>query len=244
MYFSYNIYMDKRVLKIIKIIIVNLITSMRIVGAFILPFVYYKNGVNVAAAMMIILFLTDAVDGYLARKFNVSTFFGCILDAFSDKLLNAVAFVILSINYNFLLAPLIIEIAILYTNYSTYRYGGNVQSSKIGKIKTTILDICVILSLIVLGLPTLHLNYVIIRRIIVITDILIYAFGFIIILACIAALYDYMMKNRDARRNPKCFEIKYEEKNRKPFSLIKKQLFDTEYYKKHKNESILRQFYL
>ena len=39
-------------------------------------------------------------------------------------------------------------------------------------------------------------------------------------------------------------DIKYEEKNRKPIKLIFKQLFDTDYYKKHRTESIMKQLYL
>ena len=63
------------------------------------------------------------------------------------------------------------------------------------------------------------------------------------IVADLIALKDYMDRNKEARGNPKAMEIKYEEKNRKSFSLIKKQLFDTDYYLKHKNESIMKQLY-
>ena len=38
--------------------------------------------------------------------------------------------------------------------------------------------------------------------------------------------------------------IKYEEKNRKSIKLIIKQLFDTNYYIKHKDEPIMKQFYI
>ena len=117
---------------------------IRLIGAFILPFIYFKHGVNYASIYIIILFLSDAIDGFLARLLNASTFFGSSLDALSDKLLNAVSFIILGIEYNILLAPLTIEVAIMYTSYSTYRYGGNVKSSVTGKIKTIVLDIAVI----------------------------------------------------------------------------------------------------
>ena len=41
-----------------------------------------------------------------------------MLDAFSDKLLNGISFIILGIEYNIMFAPLILELSILYTNYS------------------------------------------------------------------------------------------------------------------------------
>ena len=141
--------MTKKSLKTIKLILINSITITRLIGSLILPFVYYKYGASLVSLFIIILFLTDAIDGFLARKLKCSTFFGSILDACSDKLLNAISFIILSLEYTIMLAPLIIEISIMYTIYSTYRYGGNVQASRIGKNKTIILDIFVILSFII-----------------------------------------------------------------------------------------------
>ena len=139
-------------LKIIELVFVNLITTTRLLGAFALPFIYVYHGPSVCALITIILFLTDAIDGFLARRLKISTFLGSMLDAFSDKLLNGISFIILGIEYNIMFAPLILELSILYTNYSTYRFGGNVQSSIIGKIKTVILDIFVILSFALLSL--------------------------------------------------------------------------------------------
>ena len=237
---SYNIHMGK----IVKLIIVNLITITRLIGAIVLPIVYFKFGANFTALYIIILFLTDAIDGFLARLFKVSTFFGCIMDAGSDKLLNTISFIILGLEYNIMIAPLVIEISILYTNYSTYRYGGNVQSSLIGKIKTVVLDVFVILSFVLLALPTLKINSKFINNIIGATDFTIHIFGFIILIACLIALFDYLGKNKIARVNPKSVQIKKEKRKRKSFKQIINDLFDTEYYKEHRNESIMRQFYL
>ena len=226
-----------------KLIIVNLVTSIRLIGAIALPFVYYKYGVTQAAVFIIILFLTDTIDGLLARTLHVSTFFGSVMDAVSDKLLNAIAFIILGLEYNIMIAPLAIEVAIMYTSYSTYRYGGNVQSSVTGKIKTVVLDVFVILSFVLLALPTLHVKKYFIIKLISLTDFLIHIFGFIILLACLIALVDYMGKNKIARSNPKAMINKYKEKKKKPAKMIISHLFDIEYYKEHKNESIAEQFY-
>ena len=139
--------------------------------------------------------------------------------------------------------PIVIEIAILYTMYSTYRYGGNVQSSFTGKVKTAVVDAVVVLSFLLISLPAFNINSEFINYLIRNTESYIYVFGFIMIVADMIALSDYTQKNKEARNNPKAMEIKYEEKNKKPFKLIKKQLFDTDYYLKHKNESIMKQLY-
>lgn len=236
--------MKKKMGKYIKLIIVNLITIIRLIGAFILPFVYYKQGISASAVFIIILFLTDAIDGLFARTFKVCTFFGSGMDAISDKLLNTISFIILGIEYNVMIAPLSIEIAILYTSYSTYRYGGNIKASIIGKIKTIILDFFVILSFVLLALPTLKNKTYFILKLINLTDLTIHIFAFIILIACLITLFDYLGKNKIARMNPKANEIKNEQKTRKPFKKIIKTIFDTDYYQKHKNESILKQFYI
>ena len=236
--------MKKNIIKIIKLVIVNLFTIIRLIGAFCLPFIYYNHGVSETAVFIIILFLTDAIDGLLARTLKASTFFGSAMDALSDKLLNGISFIILGLEYNIMIAPLAIEIAILYTAYSTYRYGGNVKSTIIGKIKTVILDIFVILSFILLSLPTLKIDKLFVNKLIGSTPLIIHIFGFIILISCLIALVDYMGKNKISRSNPKAIENKLKEKHKKPFKLIVKNIFDTKYYKEHRDESIVEQFYI
>lgn len=235
--------MKKNSIKALKLVLINTITIIRLIGAFILPFIYQKYGASIVSIIIILLFLTDTIDGFLARHLHASTFFGSILDGASDKILNAISFIILGLNYNIMFTPIVIEIAILYTMYSTYRYGGNVQSSFTGKVKTAIVDAVVVLSFLLISLPAFNINSEFINYLIRNTESYIYVFGFIMIVADMIALSDYTQKNKEARNNPKAMEIKYEEKNKKPFKLIKKQLFDTDYYLKHKNESIMKQLY-
>lgn len=230
-------------LKIIELVFINLITTTRLLGAFALPFIYVYHGPSVCALITIILFLTDAIDGFLARRLKISTFLGSMLDAFSDKLLNGISFIILGIEYNIMFAPLILELSILYTNYSTYRFGGNVQSSIIGKIKTVILDIFVILSFALLSLNAFNTNNNIIKYLIENTNIYINIFGCIITIVCIVALLDYMKKNKKTRINPEFTHVKFQNRKRKTFKELMNNLIDTKYYVKHKNEAIMKQFY-
>ncbi len=236
--------MNKKVLKTIELILVNTITMTRLIGAVILPFIYYYYGASIVSIIIICLFLTDTIDGFLARKLKVSTFFGSLIDGISDKLLNFISFILLGFINIFMFLPLIIEISIIYTMYSTYRYGGNVQSSKTGKIKTIILDICVILSFILISLPLFKSKLSIINFLIINTDIIITILSFITLTSCLITLFDYMKKNNETRENPKSIKIKYENKSKKPVKLIVKELFDTKYYSEHKNESIMKQFYI
>ncbi len=104
--------MGKKVVKIIELIVINSITALRLIGSFMLPFLYNKYGASFTSIIIIILFLTDLIDGFLARKLNCSTFFGSIMDAFCDKLLYFSAYIILGLICNCMFAPLIIEIAI------------------------------------------------------------------------------------------------------------------------------------
>ncbi len=45
------------------------------------------NGKNIALVILIISFLTDVLDGFIARKFNMITDLGKVLDPLADKLM-------------------------------------------------------------------------------------------------------------------------------------------------------------
>ena len=228
--------------KIVELVIVNLITLTRLVGALLLPLIYVKYGPSICAIWTIVLFATDAIDGFLARTLKISTFFGSAMDGISDKLLNGISFIILGLQY-IMIPPLILELAIMSTIYSTYRFGGNIQSSKTGKIKTIILDVCVILSFILMSLPALKIKGTIINHLVHNTSGYIILLGCIITIASIITLIDYNKKNKNTRNNKKLTHIKYQHRIKKNTKEVINDLFDTEYYVKHKNEPIIKQFY-
>ena len=76
--------------KIVELVIVNLITLTRLVGALLLPLIYIKYGPSICAIWTIVLFATDAIDGFLARTLKISTFFGSAMDGISDSFESAV----------------------------------------------------------------------------------------------------------------------------------------------------------
>ena len=62
-------------------------------------------------------------------------------------------------------------------------------------------------------------------------------------IASIITLIDYNKKNKNTRNNKKLTHIKYQHRIKKTTKEVINDLFDTEYYVKHKNEPIIKQFY-
>ena len=64
----------------------------------------------IAGVLFIIASLTDFLDGYIARKYNMVTDFGKMIDAISDKLLTNTVLVVLACNQ--LISPIIAVVII------------------------------------------------------------------------------------------------------------------------------------
>ena len=129
--------------KYIKFTIVNLITFSRVLGSVILPIIYFTKGIESLAFFVIVLFLTDMIDGKLSRFWKVESFLGSIMDAVSDKLFAFVMLAIITYEYPYMFIVLALECVIFVINTLAFSENKNVQSSKMGKVKTVILDICV-----------------------------------------------------------------------------------------------------
>ena len=78
--------------------IANLITLLRIALIPVLVGVFYsgiKYNNNIAAFIFIAAALTDWLDGYLARKYNMESSFGAFLDPVADKLMVSTVLILL-----------------------------------------------------------------------------------------------------------------------------------------------------
>ena len=76
----------------------NKLTLLRVllIPVFILCFYIPVRGANLfAAAIFLLAYLTDIFDGLLARKYNIITDFGKLMDPIADKLLSCSAFIML-----------------------------------------------------------------------------------------------------------------------------------------------------
>lgn len=66
--------------------IVNGITFYRLIAAPALLFLVIENRLDIFKWFLALSFFTDAIDGYLARRFNVFSLFGSKLDSVADDL--------------------------------------------------------------------------------------------------------------------------------------------------------------
>lgn len=137
-----------------KLIATNLVTSIRIFGALAIVPVFLKYGGLVAAGLLGTVFLTDAIDGKMARNFKTSTFFGASLDAIADKLSGIMSLLALLFATKLALIPIISELSILAINIEKYKHKQNVQSSFLGKLKTCALSLEIVLAFLVTGLES------------------------------------------------------------------------------------------
>lgn len=136
----------------------NIITLTRIALIPILVIFYYLpfSWVNIACGLVFaIACATDWLDGYLARKFDQSTALGAFLDPVADKLIVAVALVLLCVsNTNpWLTIPAIViicrEIVISALREWMAELGkrSNVAVSYVGKVKTAMQMLAILILL-------------------------------------------------------------------------------------------------
>lgn len=133
----------------------NIITISRIIS-LILGFIFFLNNKIVLSIFFYVYGgISDAFDGYFARKLSAYTKFGQYLDAISDKLYFLSLIIILLIYGNYLvILPLIMEIIISIVNYLILKKNKKVFTERVGKFKTTLLMIDLII-----GVLAIKINY-------------------------------------------------------------------------------------
>ncbi|MFA7120299.1 MAG: CDP-alcohol phosphatidyltransferase family protein [Bacilli bacterium] len=226
-------------------IIVNSITMIRVIGTFLLPIASVILSTWGLIIYLIIILLTDAIDGFLARKLNSSTLFGSLLDTIADKLLGIAALAILTKYYFIMIFPIIIETFIMLINTRGALRGAITESSSIGKIKTWILGIAIVLGFLTISTPELlnNINNNILSAILnYIND---NSHSIMNILASITAgaglivAYDYhsQIRKDTLKTKGEGFEIKTIKFKKKKEILF--ALFDTEFYNNTRNEPLI-----
>lgn len=105
----------------------------------------------IAGLLFIIASLTDFVDGYIARKYDLITDFGKMLDAIADKVLvNSTLIILASTGFISPIIPVIIVVRDSIVNSIKMIAGSKgqvVAAINSGKIKTTCLMIGIVLTL-------------------------------------------------------------------------------------------------
>lgn len=213
-------------------IFVNVLTSARVLGALIIIPIYFKWGSLVAAITSGALFVTDFLDGLLARLFHVQSFFGSVLDTVSDKLLGISILIVLVLEEPLYFLPIIFEIIIFLINIISIKIGNNVKTSIKGKIKTNILDIVLVIDLYVIATNYIHLDTVL--KVVIIP----------LIVSELLVVIDYFIKaykNTRTQKKQKNTLTIIRKKNRKE---ILHDLFDTNFYLTHRNDGLKNLFYI
>ena len=135
-----------------KLTILRIILVPVFVACFYLP---VEGAMYIAAAVFVVAYFTDMLDGYIARKYNLITDFGKLMDPMADKLLTAAAMIMLTA-YG-LCSPIATfltigrELVISAFRLVSATQGVVIAAWKIGKLKTLTQFIGIVL--ILLGNP-------------------------------------------------------------------------------------------
>jgi CDP-diacylglycerol---glycerol-3-phosphate 3-phosphatidyltransferase len=128
----------------------NAITIARIALVPVFLGLAYTRGVAAAVGAFVVFLvasLSDFVDGYLARRAEITSKFGEFLDPLADKLLvGAALFVLVDTRLFPLWAALIIalrEVVIQVLRIRVVNSGGRLPASRFAKVKT-VLQICMV----------------------------------------------------------------------------------------------------
>lgn len=92
---------------------VNTLSTFRILASFAIIGTLMSGLYNTTLVLFVLAALSDFLDGYLARKYNVCSKVGAVLDSIADKFLVVNAFILLCIMMPvwFIVIPIIIMIA-------------------------------------------------------------------------------------------------------------------------------------
>ncbi len=129
----------------------NVLTLFRLalVPVFVLVFFVTEGNHIPALVVFIIASLTDMLDGFIARKYNLITPYGVVLDPLADKLLKSatlICFAIVDIIPVWLTATLItIDVAMIITGVCLYKQKITIPSNFLGKLGTLVMTIGLIL---------------------------------------------------------------------------------------------------
>ena len=124
----------------------NILTAFRILLVPVFLYFIIADEYHEAAAVFITAGITDAVDGFIARRYDVRTELGAALDPFADKFLLISAYIALAAKGFiplWLMVPVIIKDSILLSGVAALRGAGRqvkIIPSVFGKM-TTVLQI-------------------------------------------------------------------------------------------------------
>ena len=117
--------MNKNMLLLIKILI-QLISLYRAISILIFILFYKIMSNGITSLLLITAIASDLLDGYLAKKFKLTSTGGKLLDLFSDKYLNCISIIFLIIEgYKLLPLLMILTKEIFVLSFRSISINGN-----------------------------------------------------------------------------------------------------------------------
>ena len=160
----------------------NLLSLFRILFLPLIVWLYvFKENYYAAIFVLLISGLTDIVDGFIARKFNMVSDLGKILDPFADKLTQWTLLICLAMRYRvimFLVCLFLVkELVLAFMGYIVIKRKDSVNSARwYGKINTVIIYSTIVILILIPDIPQVVVNVMaIICLITMIASMLMYA---------------------------------------------------------------------
>ncbi|MCX7746284.1 MAG: CDP-diacylglycerol--glycerol-3-phosphate 3-phosphatidyltransferase [Clostridia bacterium] len=127
----------------------NILTGIRFLLIPVFGYYLYNESYLLAVILFLLAGLTDVLDGYIARKFDLITTFGKLADPVADKLILITALVLLTVQSRM---PIIITIVVVAKeifmgagSILLYRQGNHVVAANwYGKMATVIFYVAVV----------------------------------------------------------------------------------------------------
>ena len=143
----------------------------------------------IALGIFILAALTDALDGYIARKYNMITNFGKFMDPLADKLLVNLALIGLMVlnKANVWLVMLIIARDFIISGFRLVaaEKGSVIAASIWGKVKT--MAQMVMVCFLIMDIPQIHIVGVVLQ--------------WLVCILTLFSLIDYLVKNRNVLKD-------------------------------------------
>lgn len=128
----------------------NILTIFRILLIPIFIAIFFSNNANsllLAVLIFLLAGLTDVLDGYIARKYNLITKWGTVMDPLADKLMLLTVLTCLVIkNYIPIWILIVItlkEAALIISGTFLYKKDTVIPANKFGKISTLLFYIAI-----------------------------------------------------------------------------------------------------
>ena len=176
-------------LTLLRVILIPIFIVFFILGcSYNYDYTYINIYRLIAAIIFVIASITDYFDGKIARKYNLITNFGKLMDPLADKMLVITALFLLSINneINYICTLIVIlrELIISSIRLIALEKGQVIAASKLGKYKTATQMVSIVL--ILFNIYKFN-NYL---------CIITYGLFYISMFFVIVSLIDYILKNK------------------------------------------------